>query len=299
MLRMPRIGIKLRQLCSLLNVPDMTEGMNDTRIAGFRTYKSSCDNALMPDMPGAFVYILHGRARLHDGPEIADLGEGEYFVLPACQPARAANCPASANLPLVALTASFCIEDVVDVLLDLDMRRDFPPHRAASGTEYSENFIALFLRIFALPGPGFMLTHLKRELIFDLLTGPTGDKFIAGAHKMRLSPDMFRINSWIRLNYRRGFSVEDLAAMANMNISNFHRKFKTAVGMGPIQCQKKLRLAEARKLMLYAGANVTGAALDVGYESLSQFIGDYRRMFGQSPQKDIREIRRQLDGIES
>ena len=42
--------------------------------------------------------------------------------------------------------------------------------------------------------------------------------------------------------------------------------------MGPLQCQKRLRLTEARRLMLEEKRNVTEAALEVGYESVSQFI---------------------------
>lgn len=87
------------------------------------------------------------------------------------------------------------------------------------------------------------------------------------------------------------FAVEDLAEQSNMSLSSFHQKFKSAVGMGPLQCQKKLRLTEARRLMLDKAANVTDAAMEVGYESVSQFIRDYRRMFGRSPQKDVQEIR--------
>lgn len=64
--------------------------------------------------------------------------------------------------------------------------------------------------------------------------------------------------------------------------------------MGPLQCQKKLRLMEARRLMLDKAVNVTDAAMEVGYESVSQFIRDYRRMFGRSPQKDVQEIRESI-----
>lgn len=54
-----------------------------------------------------------------------------------------------------------------------------------------------------------------------------------------------------------------------MSVSQFHQKFKSAVGMGPMQCQKRLRLTEARRLMLDEGRNVTEASAEVGYESLS------------------------------
>ena len=55
--------------------------------------------------------------------------------------------------------------------------------------------------------------------------------------------------------------------------------------------QKRLRLTEARRLMLDESRNVTEAALDVGYESVSQFIRDYRKLFGASPREDIQELR--------
>ena len=49
-----------------------------------------------------------------------------------------------------------------------------------------------------------------------------------------------------------------------MSVSLFHQKFKSAVGMGPLQCQKRLRLTEARRLMLDESKNVTEASVEVG-----------------------------------
>ena len=72
-----------------------------------------------------------------------------------------------------------------------------------------------------------------------------------------------------------------------MSVSLFHQRFKNAVGMGPLQCQKRLRLTEARRLMLDESKNVTEASIEVGYGSVSQFIRDYRKMFGKSPKEDI------------
>ena len=88
--------------------------------------------------------------------------------------------------------------------------------------------------------------------------------------------------------------MEELAEQRNMSVSLFHQKFKSAVGMGPLQCQKRLRLTEARRLMLDEHKNVTEASVEVGYESLSQFIRDYRKMFGAAPKEDIRNMQRQL-----
>ena len=46
--------------------------------------------------------------------------------------------------------------------------------------------------------------------------------------------------------------------------------------------------------MLDESKNVTEASVEVGYESLSQFIRDYRRMFGASPKEDILNIQKHL-----
>lgn len=101
-------------------------------------------------------------------------------------------------------------------------------------------------------------------------------------------------NSWIKKNFHNSFAVEDLAKRQNMSVSLFHQKFKSAVGMGPLQCQKRLRLTEARRIMLDESKNVTEASVEVGYESLSQFIRDYRRMFRAAPKEDILNIQKYL-----
>ena len=80
-----------------------------------------------------------------------------------------------------------------------------------------------------------------------------------------------------------------------MSVSLFHQKFKSAVGMGPLQCQKRLRLTEARRLMLDEGRNVTEASMEVGYESVSQFTREYRRIFGTNPKEDLLRLREQWE----
>ena len=89
--------------------------------------------------------------------------------------------------------------------------------------------------------------------------------------------------------------MEELAEKQNMSVSQFHQKFKTAVGMGPLQCQKRLRLTEARRLMLDENRNVTEASMEVGYESVSQFTRDYRKMFGMKPKGDVMKLRSQME----
>lgn len=124
-----------------------------------------------------------------------------------------------------------------------------------------------------------------------VLCGSCGDRFIQSVKNISRANDIYEINSWIKENYKTAFTVEELAKNNNMSVSNFHQKFKSAVGMGPLQCQKRLRLTEARRLMLNENMSVTEAAFEVGYESLSQFIRDYKKMFLAPPKEDIKLLK--------
>ena len=60
--------------------------------------------------------------------------------------------------------------------------------------------------------------------------------------------------------------------------------------LSPLQYQKRLRLQEARRLMLTDRLDAANAAFRVGYESPSQF-SQYSRLFGSPPLRDIESLR--------
>ena len=69
-----------------------------------------------------------------------------------------------------------------------------------------------------------------------------------------------------------------------MSRAAFHRKFKQATAMSPIQFVKSMRLNNAA-MKIAAGMNVSEAAMGVGYVSPSQFSREFKRMYGQSPRQ--------------
>lgn len=82
-----------------------------------------------------------------------------------------------------------------------------------------------------------------------------------------------------------------------MSESTFHLHFRTVCGTTPLQFQKRLRLLEARRLILAEDHSVSAAALSVGYESPTQFSREFSRLFGLPPKrarqaagKEIQEV---------
>jgi AraC-like DNA-binding protein len=85
--------------------------------------------------------------------------------------------------------------------------------------------------------------------------------------------------------------IEALAKHVRMSPSALRLHFNGVTAMSPLQYQKRLRLQEARRLMLAEGLDAASAAFRVGYESPSQFRWEYRRMFGDPPRRDVAALK--------
>jgi AraC-like DNA-binding protein len=76
-----------------------------------------------------------------------------------------------------------------------------------------------------------------------------------------------------------------------MSVSGFHHHFKAVTAMSPLQFQKRLRLQEARRLMLGDGLDALSAANRVGYHNAAHFNRDYKSLFGLPPMRDVKRFR--------
>lgn len=131
---------------------------------------------------------------------------------------------------------------------------------------------------------------IMREVAYWLLTGPHGGDVarmtLANSPSQRVISAMHSL----RTRFRETVRIEDLAGIARLSPSAFHRQFKALTSMTPLQYQKQLRLLEARRLMVSTAVNVETASFEVGYESPSQFSREYTRLFGAPPKRDAKQI---------
>jgi len=61
--------------------------------------------------------------------------------------------------------------------------------------------------------------------------------------------------------------------------------------MNPSQFQKRLRLLEARRLLLGEDLDAASAAYRVGYHDASHFNREYKSLFGVPPMRDVHRMR--------
>jgi AraC-like DNA-binding protein len=130
-----------------------------------------------------------------------------------------------------------------------------------------------------------------REITYRVLIGPQGARLRQIAAAGPPGHQIARAIRWLRDHFTAPLRGESLARQAQMSLSGFHQHFKAVTGLSPLQYQKRLRLQEARRLMMGEGLDAASAAFRVGYESPSQFSREYRRMFGTPPRQDVDSAR--------
>jgi AraC-like DNA-binding protein len=255
----------------------------------------------IPDHELAAVYdpminlILEGSKSMTVGDQTLHYDPATYFVMSIDLPAVGVVRPSAAGAPYLAVSLT------LDPQLLSALLHDLPKPVSEHGGEAGFSVAAVtpelidawlrMLRLMQRPDDIPALAPVyEREILYRVLQGPQGWML-----RDLTLPDtaLARINlaiQWIRRDYAQPLRVEALAEKAALSASAFHRHFKAVTGLSPLQYQKRIRLLQARTLLVSSGSKVTSAAFDVGYESATQFSREYARAFGLPPMQDVARI---------
>jgi AraC-like DNA-binding protein len=228
-------------------------------------------------------------------------GAGQFLVVSVDLPVTGNVTHASADEPFLAFVLELRPQMIAALLLETATAATAGPavpDGLPTGIAVSDASPALLdaigrlLALLDAPDDTAALSAgIEREVLWRLITGPQGATVRQiGLADSRLA-HLARAIRWIRGHYHETLRVEELAALATMSVSSFHRHFRAVTSMTPIQFQKEIRLHEARARLLAEPGDVTGVGFAVGYDSPSQFSREYRRMFGVPPSRDARALR--------
>jgi len=90
---------------------------------------------------------------------------------------------------------------------------------------------------------------------------------------------------YIQENFDKPLSTASLADMFSYEESYFCRKFKSEIGISPVEYIRILRIQQAKKLLKTSNENISEIATACGYESSSYFIRCFRKQYDVSPTK--------------
>ncbi len=132
---------------------------------------------------------------------------------------------------------------------------------------------------------------VQREILYLLLVGEQGAALRQIARTGGEMEGIVQSLHRLKEDFAKTLRMDALAREVHMSPSQFHLHFKAVTAMTPLQYQKRLRLLEARRLMLREAVDAATACYQVGYESPSQFSREYHRLFGDAPRRDTARLR--------
>ena len=281
----------------------MKNQLNELRILAAKAENRRTETGIprVAMVQGAAVYdpmislILQGSKTMTVGDRTLRYDPATYFVMSIELPAVGAVHPAETGEPYLAV--SLTLDPTVLATLLADLPKPMGRYESDPGfsvAAITPELMDAWVRMLRLMGNPDAIAALapayEREILFRVLQGPHGWLLREIA-----APDtaMARVSlaiQWIRRDFAEPIRVESLAQKAAMSVSAFHRHFKAVTTLSPLQYQKRVRLLQARTLMVASAKSVTAAAFEVGYESATQFTRDYARVFGLPPARDAARI---------
>jgi AraC-like DNA-binding protein len=248
-------------------------------------------------MKPALCVVVQGTKWTTFGDRRYDYPAGRALVVSVEMPAFSRVVEASPAEPFLAIVIQFDLAVMRDVMERLEAPPELEDNlgRGVFVTDFDGPLADCVLRMVRLldtpQAIPILAPMIMREICYWLLTGPYGGEVakvvLANSHAQRVVTAIHTL----RDQFAETIRIEELAAVAQMSPSAFHRQFKALTSMTPLQYQKQLRLLEARHLMVTGDANAEVAAYQVGYESASQFSREYARMFGAPPRRDIASLK--------
>lgn len=244
-----------------------------------------------------FALVARGNKRVGLGKQVFDYGMSQYLIVSIDLPLEACVTKATAEAPYLGLGFALRPDAIATLLLEVGSA----PVQAieAPGIAVSDlnddlvDPVIRLLRLLDRPADIPVLgAAIEREILWRLISGPQGALVRQiGLASGRMAQISLAIR-WLRSHYAEAMRIEELAGIAGMSTTSFHRHFRRITSMTPIQYQKQIRLQTARSRFMSTASDVANVAFAVGYDSPSQFSREYRRLFGQAPGKDGRNLRR-------
>ena len=233
---------------------------------------------------GAKEAILDGQKYVYDS--------SRYMCCSMSMPVEAGTPMASPDNPLLGVYISLDTRVMTELAIEMEsaagaIRRPpgGPLPQGFALARWDDAFTDALLRLLQLgdsPADTAILGDARlRELYYAVLKGDAGD---SARRAFGVGNEIARAIEYLSSRLDEAVTIEDIAAQVGMSRAVFHRKFKQATTMSPIQFVKSMRLNSAA-MKIAGGMNVSTAAMEVGYVSSSQFSREFKRMYGQSPRQ--------------
>lgn len=280
-----------------------TAGIHSYGWNGLRTIRSeeTTRRALVVYEP-CLCFVAAGAKQAWLNEEVYRYDPEQFLCLSVSLPLECEIVEASPDAPYLAMVLdvdTLVLGELIEQLdRDVESASSDPSEDARRGifaTQIDSGLLDAVLRLtevvadeteLRVLGPG-----LYREVLFRVLQGPQAGSLRSIGDADGRSARVAKVIRFLHEHFDEPLDVATLAEAGAMSASTLHHAFKSVTSDSPLAYLKKLRLHQARALMLHQGLGAAEAAYQVGYGSASQFSREFKRQFGASPREELSRAR--------
>lgn len=235
--------------------------------------------------------VLQGEREIYLGKDCQKFDNSNLMFCPVDIPLSMHIKHASSDHPVIVLSMKLNLVMIREILARIPPKQQVKEGYLGIKWQLDDAIMEAFERLLNLldypNDTDFLSSLIQQEIYYRLLSAQQGHKLrqlvINGSHTHRIA----QATDWLKAHLDKPVVIADLASRCGMSVSGFHQHFKEMTQLSPLQYQKKLRLMEARRLIVMNDSQISQVAMQVGYESPSQFSREYKRLFGNSPNSDL------------
>ena len=127
-----------------------------------------------------------------------------------------------------------------------------------------------------------MVMHFLMMLVIEIIRNLQNSDL---PEKSPVTVDIFPAIDYIKENYASSIHVIDLARSCGMSESYFRKIFKKYMNMKPMEYVNFVRIQRGCVLLRETDLTVAMISDSIGFESVSTFIRNFKRMVGSTPNK--------------
>ena len=242
------------------------------------------------------ILVLQGLKHMLYGNENIVYTKGQYVVSCTDIPVSSRVAEASEDKPFVVLILELDSNIISNLILETKLPQAVDnKEKALAIADTDAELLDSFYRLAQLiekpeSEQKIMSPIIIKEIYYRLLTGPLGSQLRLINTKGTRSNQIAQAISLIKERYSEKLNMDEVALSVNMAPSSFYRNFKKVTQVSPLQYQKQLKLYEAQRLMLSGNYDAATAGYKVGYESPTQFSREYKKMFGNPPKTNVKNL---------
>ena len=245
----------------------------------------------------AFCVIAQGSKEIFLGNERYEYDPAHYLLIAAELPLVGHVLDASRERPYLSLRLNLDPSLVGSVMVEAAYLspQNHAAVRAINVSELDAGLLDAVVRLVSLletpTEAPFLAPLITREIVYRLLMGEQGDRLHHIAALSGYTAPIVKAIERLHKDFDQPLRINSFARELGMSVSGFHHHFKAVTAMSPLQFQKRLRLEEARRLMLGEGLDAASAAYRVGYHDAAYFNREYKSLFGLPPMRDMERLR--------